>query len=185
MQKIYKPPEPPDELMRLFDENDNEVEPQTRQWIWDNQSNLRHAIGSVWIVNSKGQILCSKRSTALRGNPGKWETYFGGKVPVGSTCRETAIRELEEEAGIIIDPEKLLPIEEGKRISRFLYFYDCDESTFHSPDGEVTEARWLTIEDYHKEEQEHPEWWCNGIKPQQEKEIRELIGLRSKRSLLK
>lgn len=165
-------PEPPDELMRLFDEHDNEVEPRTRQWIWDNKPGLFHAVGTVWIMNTKGELLCSRRSEKMKGNPGKWQTYFGGKVPVGSTPRETAIRELAEEADIIVDPVQLFPIEEGKRISRFLYLQDLDAQKFHSPDGEVTDVRWMTLEEFRLNEKEQPESWCNGVNPHQEAAIR-------------
>jgi len=50
-------PEPPDEWLRCFDEHDNEVEPRTRSWIWSHPKQFKHAIGSIWIINSRGQIL--------------------------------------------------------------------------------------------------------------------------------
>ncbi len=55
--------EPSDELLECFDD----------EGLW-------HGIASVWLFNSKGEILCSKRSDVLSGNPGKWQTCFGGHV---------------------------------------------------------------------------------------------------------
>lgn len=82
----HKNPEPPDELLRQFDKDGNEIEPRTRQWIWDHpEYEPYHAVGTIWLINQLGQICFSKRSEHLKGSPGKWQTMFGGKVPVGST----------------------------------------------------------------------------------------------------
>jgi len=172
----YKNPEPPDELLRLFDKNGDEVEPHTRQWIWDHpEYETYHAVGLVWVINMQGQILCSKRSEHLKGSPGKWQSVFGGKVPVGATCHETAIRELEEEAGIKADPEKLFLFEETPRAAKYIYPFDGTVADVHFNDGEIVDVRWMTLDEYHEEEKLHPELWCNLIKPHQEKVIREWI----------
>ncbi len=172
----YKIPEPPEELLRQFDKDGNEVEPRTRQWMWDHPDyEPYHATGTIWLINSHGQILFSKRSELLKGSPGKWQTMFGGKVSAGSTCRETAIRELEEEAGIVPDSEKLFLVEESPRFARYIYPFDGDVSDLCFHDGEVTAARWMSLEEYQQEVQEHPEEWCNPIKPHQEIMIKKWI----------
>ncbi|MBI2483539.1 NUDIX domain-containing protein [Candidatus Uhrbacteria bacterium] len=162
-------PEPPDELLRQFDKEGNEIEPRTRQWMWDHpEYEPYHAVGMIWLINGLGQICCSKRSEHLHGSPGKWQTMFGGKVPVGSTYRETAIRELGEEAGIVPDPERLFLVEETKRAARYIYPFDGNQNDLHFDDGEITEVRWMMLAEYHAEEKAHPEMWCNLIKPHQE-----------------
>lgn len=175
----YKNPEPPDEVLRLFDAQGNEVEPRSRQWIWDHpEYETFHAIGAVWVVNRSGKILCSKRSENLKGSPGKWQPRFGGKVPVGSTCRETAIRELEEEVGIKPDLEKMVPIEETSRRAMYLYPFDGASDDLRFPDGEITAVRWQSIDEYREEERMHPEDWCCNLKPEHEIAIRQWLAKR-------
>jgi 8-oxo-dGTP pyrophosphatase MutT (NUDIX family) len=174
MMELLKNPEPPEELLRQFDKDGNEIEPRTRQWMWDHpEYEPYHAVGTIWLINGLGQICFSKRSEHLKGSPGKWQTMFGGKVPVGSTGRETAIRELEEEAGIIPDPTRLFLVEETKRAARYIYPFGGSADDLHFDDGEIVAIRWMTLDEYQAEEKAHPELWCNPIKPHQEIVIRE------------
>lgn len=173
---LHKNPEPPDELLRQFDKNGNEIEPRTRQWMWDHpEYKPYHAVGTIWLINGLGQICFSKRAEHLKGSPGKWQTMFGGKVPVGSTFRGTAVRELEEEAGIIPDLDRLFLVEETKRAARYIYPFDGDPNRLHFNDGEIIAVRWMTLDEYRAEETAHPEQWCNPIKPHQEEIIRTWI----------
>lgn len=169
-------PEPPDELLRQFDRDGNEIEPRTRQWMWDHPDyEPYHTVGTVWLVNAEGKILMSKRSDELRGSPGKWQTMLGGKVPVGSTCYETAIRELEEEVGLIVDSSRLVLVEDVPRARRYLYPFDggLEELAFH--DGEIADVCWMSLEEYHAAVTARPEEWCNLLKPHHEEAIRAWI----------
>lgn len=56
---------------------------------------------SVWIAivcSGTGQVLLAQRSLATR-NAGRWN-FFGGGVDAGEHPKDTALRELAEEAGI-------------------------------------------------------------------------------------
>jgi len=171
-QTAYNVPEPPEELLRCFDENNVEVEPRTRQWLKDNPNTLRCGVGTVWIINSRGEILCSKRSPTLHGNPNKWQTYFGGKMPVGSTPKETAIRELAEEIGIEVAPDGLFTVKESHRVGRYMIRRDGEADSFKFPDGEITEVRWMGLDDIIREQRDHLDDWCNAINAEQEESIR-------------
>ncbi len=57
----------------------------------------------VIIENAAGEILLQERT-----DNGKW-SILGGSVDSGMTFIETAIREIEEESGLIIKPEDLIP----------------------------------------------------------------------------
>ena len=175
--EIHAVPEPPEELLRCFDAQNNEVEPRTRKWLKDNSdSDYRHyynGVGSVWVINTRGEILCSKRSATLYGNPGKWQTYFGGKVPVGSTPKETAVREMGEEVGMYPDTSDLFVVQEDKRIGRYIYAHDDDISALVFPDGEIVAARWLRLDVCREESRLKPDEWCNGINDVQEERIRQ------------
>ncbi|KKU04142.1 MAG: ADP-ribose pyrophosphatase [Candidatus Woesebacteria bacterium GW2011_GWC2_47_16] len=56
------------------------------------------------IFDNKGRILLQKR----RDNK-KWG-LLGGHIEIGETFRETVVREVEEESGLIVGPGKLLGI---------------------------------------------------------------------------
>lgn len=94
------PAEPQDELLQCFDENGNPSEVRTRAEVKQDPPRWWYDTARVYVVNDKAQLMVSKRAEGLSGNPGKWQTYFGGHVGAGTTHKETAQRELEEEAGI-------------------------------------------------------------------------------------
>ena len=95
-----------EELLQCFDDHGNPAETRPRSEVKREPHRWWHATASVWLVNDQCQILCSKRADWLSGNPGKWQTYFGGHVAAGHSMQETARRELEEETGV------MKPIEE-------------------------------------------------------------------------
>lgn len=63
-----------------------------------------HIVVNVWIKNSKGQWLISKR-TANKHFPLLWEPT-GGSAVAGESSFDAALRETREELGIELDPKK-------------------------------------------------------------------------------
>ncbi len=57
--------------------------------------------------SSDAAIFLTRRSANLRSHPGQW-ALPGGKVEAGETNVECALRELEEEVGVVISPENVL-----------------------------------------------------------------------------
>ncbi len=113
----------------------------------------------------------------VSGNPGKWQTCFGGHVDPGETCIETAVRELAEEAGIAVRPDELFPIFEGSsesykahyKIYALLFSGLIEDLKFL--DGETSKARWMTMDDYNRDLEQNPEKWCNGCNKERQKII--------------
>lgn len=144
--------EPSDELLECFDNNG--------QW---------HGVASVWLLNSKGEILCSKRSNALSGNPGKWQTYFGGHVKADNNFLQTAQRELQEEVGLNLPTDNFKLVDSGKRqdvmhiYEMYAVLFDDDLSKLNFTDGEVVEVKWLTFDDCLSDKNLTPDKWCNSI----------------------
>lgn len=79
-----------------------------------------HLVVFVWIVNSEGNFLISKRSQHKSG-AGKWETV-GGAVIAGETSLQSALREVKEELALT------LKAEEGIFIKRLKF--DTNNSCF-------------------------------------------------------
>lgn len=60
-----------------------------------------HKTVHVWIVNEFNKILLQKRSPEKETNPGLWDIACAGHISAGESSITSAIRELEEELGII------------------------------------------------------------------------------------
>ncbi|MFA5853877.1 MAG: NUDIX domain-containing protein [Patescibacteria group bacterium] len=140
-----------------------------------------HAAASVWLVNAQGQIMCSKRAPGLFGNSGKWQSYFGGHVSGGSTALETVRRELEEETGIVKPADDFFLVQEKKNeeVKMHLAYYatrfDGQPSDLRFTDGEITEAKWMDMDEYWSQKEKHPDAWCNRCTLEQQAIIRQWL----------
>ena len=63
----------------------------------------RHLVVHVWMQNSRGDFLVTKRSPN-KGFPNMWETT-GGSALAGDDSLTAAIREVKEETGLTLQPE--------------------------------------------------------------------------------
>lgn len=75
-----------------------------------------HMVVQVWIRNSRGEYLISRRAPG-KSNPLCWEPT-GGSALAGESSVQVACREAHEELGIVLDPRQ------GKHIARALRDYD-------------------------------------------------------------
>ena len=173
-----------DELLECFDNNGKTISPETRQNVHGLPLSIWHGVASVWLINSKGDILCSKRSELLSGNPGKWQTYFGGHIKVGSNFLKTAQEELEEEIGLTLHPESLILVESGKRedvmhlYHLYAVLFNGKPSTLNFSDGEIVEAKWYSFHEYEQQKNTNPTQWCNSIKLDQYNKTISGLGLK-------
>lgn len=100
----------------------------------------------IFVYNSRGQLCMHRRTLHKRLYPGFWDLAAGGVVSAGETYKEGALRELEEELGVVD-----VPLQEHLR-----FFYDAPESRLWGAvfscvwDGpirmqpeEVLEVRWI------------------------------------------
>lgn len=71
---------------------------------------IRHRTAHIWIVEKKPQgynVLLQKRSLNKDSFPGKYDTSSAGHVKAGDEPRDSALRELHEELGIVASPVDL------------------------------------------------------------------------------
>jgi len=80
-----------------------------------------HLIVSVWIVNSKGEFLVSRRNKNIWHGL-KWQAT-GGCAVNGDNSLTTALKEAQEEIGVILDPKK------GQFFSRYYSPHTNGEGT--------------------------------------------------------
>ena len=106
----------------------------------------------VYPVRDDGSILLGRKRRGM--GYGKWNG-FGGKIEPGETMRQCACRELFEECGLIMAPEKLIiaadlyfhqPSDPEWSHGGIVYFARGWEGSPHLSDE--MEPRWFRVEDF-------------------------------------
>ena len=167
-----------DELLQCYDERGTPTEIRPRSEVKKMPYRWWYAAVGVWLVNKQGQIMCSRRATEVSGNPGRWQSYFGGHIGGGSTAVETAKRELEEETGVVKEIGDFFLVQEKQNqevkthLSYFATRFDGQPSDLRFVDGEIVEARWMSMDDYWAQKEQSPDEWCNRCTPEQQGIIR-------------
>lgn len=118
----------------------------------------------VVIINSNDEILLQKRSKFKRTNPSKWG-ICSGKVDLGETTCDTAVRETLEEIGISLNKKdlKFLSMDTNNKV-HFTTWYireDVDINKCKLQEEEVEEIRYFKIVDLQNLDHEGFEWLEN------------------------
>ena len=106
------------EIIGIFDENDNYVRKDTRKNMRAN--NLIHRCTDIVVINDKNEILVQTRSLKKEYCPGYLDAVVGGVVGDGEDPNLCAEREVKEEIGIDISKIK----EKLKFINKFFFEED-------------------------------------------------------------
>lgn len=171
------------ELLEIFNDNGDIVKPEPRVLVHNKPFVFWHGVCNIWLVNKQGDMLCSKRSPFVTGNPNKWQTYFGGHVKAGNTFGQTALLELEEEIGLRLKSTELRIFEEGKSreymhvFTNYVHLFSEDIKSLKFSDGEISAVKWFYFKQYQSEVEQNPDSWCNRIKLEQYQKIIELLGI--------
>ncbi len=119
---------------------------------------------NVYVLNSAGEVLCHQRSLSKESYPGYWITHLGGHVGVGETYETNAQKELEEEAGISVEPHTLIawrttrvPVSQ-LWTREFVTVVDREAHHFTPQAGEVECFLWKTPHEIIKEAREGVNW---------------------------
>lgn len=106
-----------------------------------------HLIVFVWVVNSAGQLLLTKRSPEKEHYPNLWENT-GGAVLAGETSRQGIRRELLEETGIPATENEFefLITKVGRTwiADTYLLRRDVPLEDIRLQPGETCDAQWVT-----------------------------------------
>ena len=112
-----------------------------------------HLVVHVWIRNSKGEYLIAQRSANRPTNPLMWECVDGSVVK-GEDSLQGVLREVKEEVGIDLLPEKgqvvlsdIKKIEFGKVVNKivdvWLFDYDGEVDLGNATTDEVAQVAWM------------------------------------------
>lgn len=96
-----------EEYIEIINEEGNIIGLAPRSEVHGNPL-LMHRVVHVLVFNEKGEILLQKRSKNKDVALGKWDTSVGGHVNPGEDLISSAIREMNEELGILKDDLKYL-----------------------------------------------------------------------------
>ena len=103
------------------------------------------------IINSKKEILISKRSSLKEIFPSMWECN-GGALLAGEEVVDGIVREIDEELGIKLDSSKAIYLKTTKDNHRFKEIYlfekDVDIKDLKFIDEEVVDAKWVSIDEF-------------------------------------
>ena len=154
----------------FVDENDNVIGAGTKQEVWE--KGIWHRIVRIYLVNSEGELLITKRADHLASCPGMWNESASGHVDVGETYDEAAARELEEELhvhGVVLRPlEKIKhpDMEELDKIkNRFHTIYvGTFDGAVDFDKSEVADSRWIGADELAQWMRERPDDFTEGFK---------------------
>ncbi len=131
-----------DELVEIIDEGGRVERLVPRSDM--RAGNLRHRSVAVVVVTGSGALVAHRRAGWKDVWPGRWDVCFGGVVGVGESWEAAAVRELAEEAGVVVEPAALRPLGDGSyadgdvsAVARL--FAVTHDGPFTPADGEVAE----------------------------------------------
>ncbi len=106
-----------------------------------------HLVVFVWVFNSQGQVLLTKRAPEKQTYPNLWE-HTGGSALAGESSLQAIRRELFEETGIDASESELTLVDSYCRVGNFcdIYFLRRDVALedLRMQPGETCEAKWVT-----------------------------------------
>ena len=130
------------ELWDIYDDNKRKTGKKVKRDEYQFKDGEYHIVVQAIIINSRNQILISKRAKHKKFGL-MWECN-GGSILAGETSLEGI--------GIMFNKQEAIFFKEIKRKIDFKDIWifrkniDIDELTFS--DGEVLEAKWVTIEEF-------------------------------------
>lgn len=141
------------ELWDVYDENRNKTgETILREDYFKGETDMTkyHLAVHIWIKNSKGEWLISKR-TPNKNFPLLWE-QTGGSVLAGEDSLAGALREVKEELGITLDVNKGYLYKSLKRpvyadfCDVWIFEHDCNIADIVLQEDETCDAMWASSE---------------------------------------
>ncbi|WP_282081321.1 NUDIX hydrolase [Aquimarina algiphila] len=95
-----------DELIDILDEHGKSTG-EIRLKSEAHQLGLYHASVHIWFFTDDGRILFQKRAKNKDSFPDLWDVSVAGHIGAGESPENSAIREIEEEIGILVPVHKL------------------------------------------------------------------------------
>lgn len=109
-----------------------------------------HLVVNIFIVNTNGDILLTQRHPD-KHFPLMWECT-GGSVTAGEDSLNGAMREVEEEIGLTLPPDKFKLVDSKRRhndfLDTYLVIHDVHITELKLQPTEVVDSKWVPFDEY-------------------------------------
>lgn len=157
-----------EEQVVLISENDEVLGLMEKMQAHEN--GILHRAFSVFLFNEKGEMLLQKRASEKYHSPGQWTNAVCSHPKPGETYLEGAKRRLKEELGIDAELSEKFHFIYKADVGQNLWEHELDHVFTGNFDGEfnlnrdeVSEVRYISMENLEKEMAENPknftEWF--------------------------
>jgi 16S rRNA (adenine1518-N6/adenine1519-N6)-dimethyltransferase len=136
----------PGELLAVVDQNDQPLKPTDRATI--HRENLLHRAVHILLVNHRGELLLQKRSYRKDRFPRHWDSSAAGHVDADESYQDCAMRELQEETGVVATLAKLgrVPASDVTGHEFIEIFAGIHDGPFHWNQHEVETGGFFRLE---------------------------------------
>lgn len=136
----------PEEKIIIVNDNDEVIGSKERGTL---AAEDIYRVSGLWVTNSKGDVLMTKRSLNKKKDPGLWQPAVAGTNDEGETYYSNIIKEAEEEIGM-----KNFDLKEGPKrrikenvsnffVQWYLAVIDLPLEGFKTPPDEVIDIKWF------------------------------------------
>ena len=139
------------EYIDIYDENNNPLE-KSKEKTQAHEEMDFHRTAHIWIINENKELLLQKRSANKKSHPNCWDISGAGHIKAGEEVLDGAIRELEEELGVLAKKDDLKYITTIKSTKnpknmefQYVYLLECDKKVneYIFEDNEVSEVKYV------------------------------------------
>ena len=135
------------------------------------ENGLLHRAFSVFLFNEKGEMLLQKRAATKYHSPNQWTNAVCSHPRLNETYEAGAKRRLAEELGIVVDIEEKFHFIYKAKVGENLWEHELDHvftglysGKFNLNPEEVSEVRYILMEDLEAEMLSNPEYFTEWFK---------------------
>ncbi len=135
------------EMFDVVDERDQVLRQASRHEVHKN--GWRHRAVHIFVFNRAGELFLQKRSRWKDVYPSRWDSSAAGHLNAGDDYEETALREVHEEMGVVVERVELLASIEASAMTgwEFVRLYRAGhEGPFQLPQAEIETGRFFPVE---------------------------------------
>jgi isopentenyldiphosphate isomerase len=139
--------DPGEELVDVIDDTGRTIRTVTRREV--RQHRLAHRCVYVLVFNRKGELFIHLRTSTKDVYPSHWDVCVGGVLAAGESFDAGARREIAEELGVNLDPERLFLFryEDSSSIVQGMVYRVVHEGPFQLQAEEIVRGEFVPVEE--------------------------------------
>jgi len=129
-----------------------------------------YRVSALWLTNSKGEVLLSRRAFDKLHSPGVWGPAVAGTNEEGETYESNIVKETKEEIGLDLEFKKSVKVLRNSKDRPHNFFcqwftakIDIDAKDIIFDKVEVAEVRWFSKEELIQKVKENPEGFAGTV----------------------